>query len=345
MLSPYQKQLVELFGLPQKASENKLLLTLLDKEKYVCYHLNLKLYLELGMRIRKIHRIMTFSQKPFLREFIEQNHTIRQQATNDFQKTLSKYFMNCVFGKSIQNPRKYSCMQLCTKKEQFAKAMKKPNLLQFRILSEDVALCQTTPTSLHFSQPLYIGFVILELSKLRMYKMFYQIIRPVLPDATVVYTDTDSFYLHLRGPEIDSKLALLADDLDTSSYPNEHPLFSTRNRMRLGAFKNEIPRDTILGFVALKPKLYSVKLQSKTIYNRAKGVKKCAARKLTYELYVKCIETSSRHKVLQECILRKNNVNVSASCEKIALNPYSNKRFILADGISSTPFGYNPCST
>lgn len=342
LLSPYQKQLVELFGLPRDASETKLLLTLLDKEKYICYHENLKLYVDLGMKVKKIHQIMAFSQKPFLRGFIEQNHTIRQQATNAFQKNLSKFFMNSVYGKTLQNPRHFTELRLCTSKEQFSKAFQKPNLLQFRILSEDVALCESAYTSFRLKQPLYLGFVILELSKLHMYRMFYHKVRPALPDASVVYTDTDSLYLHLKGPDIDSKLASISSDLDTSSYPSDHRLFSTQNQMRLGAFKNEIPNDTILGFVALKPKLYSLKLKSETAYNRAKGVKKCATRKLTYELYVSCLQTSSRHSVLQDSIVRKNNANFSVTSHKIALNPFSNKRFILDDAITSFPFGYKP---
>ncbi|KAK3715794.1 hypothetical protein QZH41_001222 [Actinostola sp. cb2023] len=52
-LSPYQKNLMTSKNL---LCIDKLVPNLLDKKKYVLHHKNLKLYLELGMKLKKIHR-------------------------------------------------------------------------------------------------------------------------------------------------------------------------------------------------------------------------------------------------------------------------------------------------
>ena len=42
-----------------------------DKEKYVLHHENLQLYLRLGLKFKKIHRLLEFNQSPWLKPFIK----------------------------------------------------------------------------------------------------------------------------------------------------------------------------------------------------------------------------------------------------------------------------------
>ena len=42
-----------------------------DKEKYVIHHKNLTEYLDLGLRIKKIHRGITFKEEPWLEKYIK----------------------------------------------------------------------------------------------------------------------------------------------------------------------------------------------------------------------------------------------------------------------------------
>ena len=57
MLSPYSQSLIS-----KHSSTEKLALNPNYKTKYVLHYENLKLYLELGMELVKIHRILQFSQ-------------------------------------------------------------------------------------------------------------------------------------------------------------------------------------------------------------------------------------------------------------------------------------------
>lgn len=77
----------------------------MDNEKYTLHYGNLQLYLQLGLRVSKVHRVLRFAQKPFLPEFIDFNHKLRKQATKSFHKNPCKLFMNSNYGKTTQNPK------------------------------------------------------------------------------------------------------------------------------------------------------------------------------------------------------------------------------------------------
>ena len=55
---PYQQKLLAELGLSPETV--KVMLTLLGKEKYVAHYLNLQLYLSLGMKVKKVHRVLEF---------------------------------------------------------------------------------------------------------------------------------------------------------------------------------------------------------------------------------------------------------------------------------------------
>ena len=49
----------------------KLIPDFFDKEKHVLHHENLQLYLKLGLKFKKLYRLLEFNQSQWLKQFIE----------------------------------------------------------------------------------------------------------------------------------------------------------------------------------------------------------------------------------------------------------------------------------
>ena len=73
MLSTYSQSLIN-----KHSSTEKLAPNLNDKVKYVLHYENVRLYLELGMELVKVHRILQFSQSAWIKPYIDFNTTKRK---------------------------------------------------------------------------------------------------------------------------------------------------------------------------------------------------------------------------------------------------------------------------
>lgn len=69
-LSPYQKNMIEVSGIKYNEKQEKLIGSFLPKKNYVTHFSNLQFYLEKGMKMTKVHRVLEFRQKPWIRDFI-----------------------------------------------------------------------------------------------------------------------------------------------------------------------------------------------------------------------------------------------------------------------------------
>ena len=84
----------------------KLVPNLMAKKNYVVYYRNLKFYLDQGMRVTKVHRVIAFTQPRWMEPYISRNKRMRAAAKNDMEKDFHKLMNNAVYGTTCENQRK-----------------------------------------------------------------------------------------------------------------------------------------------------------------------------------------------------------------------------------------------
>ena len=92
----------------------KLVCNLFNKKQYVIHVNSLKLALNHGLKLKRIHRIIEYNQKEWLKTYIDMNTELRKEAKNDFEKDLFKLMNNSVFGKMMENIRNHKDIKLVT---------------------------------------------------------------------------------------------------------------------------------------------------------------------------------------------------------------------------------------
>ena len=102
MLSKYCKEIADTYEI-KVGDVKKLIPNLGNKTKYVLHYKNLQLYLSLGMKLTKIHRVLEFKQSDWMKKYIDFNTKKRMNAANDFEKDFFELMISSGYGKTMEN--------------------------------------------------------------------------------------------------------------------------------------------------------------------------------------------------------------------------------------------------
>ena len=212
-----------------------------------------------------------------MKEYIDFNTKLRTAATNDFEKDFYKLMNNSVFGKTMENIRKYRSIKLVTNREAYLKAVMKPNFKSGTLFGANLMGCEMGKIKVVMNKPVYLGQAILDLSKIVMYEFHYDYMKRKYSDdkLTLCYMDTDSLIYDIETDDFYKDIADdVKDRLDTSGYNPDRPLPVGLNKKVIGLMKDELGGGIMTEFVTLRPKMYAYKTGS-VESKKCKGIKKC----------------------------------------------------------------------
>ena len=202
-----------------------------------------------------------------------------------------------------------------------------------KIFSKHFVAVHRIKPVLTFNKPIYVGFSILELSKLLMYEFHYKYIKNTF-NAKLLFTDTDSLVYEIKTEDVYEDFYLDKDLFDFSDYPLHSKFFDPVNKKVIGKMKDEFRGKIISEFVGLNSKMYSLIIVDNEEVTKAKGVNK----KLKHKEFVNVLFNKKviRHnmKRIQSKLHRIGTYDVC----KISLSCFSNKRYVLDDGVNTLAY-------
>ena len=340
-LSPYAKFVLKELNLDYKKSGTKLITTLSTKKRYIVHYRTLKLYLELGLRISKIHRILSFKQSCWMKSYIDFNNEKRKQATSSFDKEFFKLMNNSTFGKCMENVKRRVKMVLTSNKKKCASLIKRPTFHSMQIFDTNFVGVQYKKARVLLDKPIFIGFTILDLSKMHMFDFHYNVMMKTfgLESLQLLYTDTDSMMYKITNENFHHLLYQIRDNFDFSNMDKKDEFYSDIYTKVLGKFKDETAGKRILEFVGLRPKMYSILFDNNQVIKRVKGIKRSCVDKFLHSQFknvlFNCFQMSAQFNTIRSF---KHQV-YTVEQHKIALSPFEDKRWLRSNGVDSFAYG------
>lgn len=252
-----------MLDLRDSPSTAKLITSMFPRRSYVVSLLCLQQALRLGCRLLEIQQVLSFKQKPFMRDYILKNVALRAAATSTAEKSYHKLASTSVYGKMVENLKERKQMQVIRTGRKLEAYLRLPFLHEVPggdcIFPWGIVIPSPKRT-VTLNKPIQVGAMILERAKAIMVDFHHNVIAPIFPEAVLLMTDTDSLaygFPGLSDEEVDAKLVGV-----TAFHPTE-----------LGRFKDECPPPhRLVEFVGLRPKCYAMLKEGEVESLRAKGI-------------------------------------------------------------------------
>jgi hypothetical protein len=288
-----------------------------------------------------------------MKPYIDFCVTQRKGSKNDFEIQLYKDFMNIVFGKSMEDIRKRRDIQVMnTEKRAWTKFVSEPSYVSRENITDHLVIAERKRKNLNLCKPMYIGFAVLDLSKLHMQEFWYNYIKKEYPGekSKLCYTDTDSLIYALQSETEPQFSGAKGSRFDTSGLPESHPMYDPSNAKELGCFKPENGDVPIAEVVLISSKMYGARgsivdadgnpIKSAIDIRKCKGIAKSVVKnELVFSTYLDVLQNGKSIKNTMTGLRSDLHQIYTTSMRKTSLNPFDNKRY-LTDSINSLAYGH-----
>ena len=205
-----------------------------------------------------------------MKSYIDFNTERRKEATDEADQNHFKLLNNAVYGKTTENTRKRIKIRIVKNPKDVVKYTSKPTYVNCKVIENNLAAIHEKKISLTLNKPIYVGFAVLEISKWEMYNFHYNFIKKKFKHFTLLFTDTDSFCYECDEDPYE-KMCKYKELFDLSNYPKNSKYFCKDNKKVVGKMKDEYGGKSIVKFVSLKSKMYSISDESNNEKSTSKG--------------------------------------------------------------------------
>ena len=270
---------------------------------------------------------------------------------------------NSIYGKTLENPMKYSILHFISTQKQFDTAAAKPGFDGVVFAQDDFAIAKLKYETIKYDKPLYLGVTVTELAKLKMFRFYYNVIQDYFrppKKAELLFTDTDSLMIEITTDDIYKDVAEINRNpkygcpIDVSTFDRSiiaKYKIPTENNKVISAFKSETGSELIAEFVGLRAKMYSyiINCDESAKHLRAKGIARSSLNMISHQNYIQClfnpdVPELARQPIKMSSIRSKKHNLMSVESEKFGLSCNDTKRYIIPTGegkfIETLAFGH-----
>ena len=193
---------------------------------------------------------------------------------------------------------------------------------------------------------MYLGMSILDISKMIMYKFWYDYFKPRYGDkAKLCYTDTGSFIIHIITEDFFEDISNAVESLyDTANYDenDKRPLPIGKKKTEIGIFKNGLGGRIMKEFCTLRAKTYSYLMDDDSEVKKSKRTEKCVIkREIMFENYTDSLFNDKIILKSQRRFKSDHHNIYTEEVDKTTVSSNDDKRLQTSDRIKTYPYGTN----
>ena len=223
------------------------------------------------------------------------------------------------------------------------KRVAKPNFCRGNPITYYLTVVQCKVATLTLNRPIYVGFSVLELSKLQMYDFHYNHMC-VKYHLRLLFTDTDSLAYAVQTDGIYKDMA--------NDAASRYTLHGTANCKALGFFKDELNSVPMQEFVGICPKCYAFLCTGKVdknILQHTKPVEKKTAKAvkrkvkdyhLHFAHYLDVLRSFKSYVCKQNLIYSTNHTDCTVHTRKVGLTAFETKGWLCEDTVHTHSHGH-----
>ena len=337
----------------------RLLIGGMEAEKIMLHSELLKWYLEKGLVVSKVHQVVEFRPERVFRPFVQQVSEARRAGDADpAMKPVAdgvKLIGNSAYGSVIMDKEKHQNTRYVTDEGYAQQLVNNARFKSMGELSDKLYEVSMSKSRVQCDLPIQLGYTILQLAKLKMLQFYYDFVqnRCAPQSFQMCEMDTDSCYMALTGPDIESVMknddlretfhkTLRVDHCNDSEYgPDQGHFFprecctkhTTYDSRTPGLFKLEASG---IEMISLCSKTYSLKTAEGKCKFSSKGLNKRALSD-PHATFKEVLETGKSASGTNYGIRTHKNHVYTYQQDRKAISYFYCKRQVMNDGRTTRP--------